>query len=204
MCECKCGKDIKELELDLDIEEGMVDPLSLATFSAERKFDPATRTIFLTGEINAETYTQVQLALSFLQLSPEPITIQLNSGGGSVFNAIGIVGLMRASPNSICVDAFGLVASAATLILAAGDIRRMSEFCWGMVHCAQYGAGGRHPEVKAAAAQGEREEKQWATWMEKFSKMPAKFWLGAGLNTDLWLTPSECKKYGIIDKVIKD
>jgi ATP-dependent Clp protease protease subunit len=210
-CECSSKKPDstqtvpKELEglLGGSPDQGPeVSPLELSMFAMDRQFDFATRTIFINGEIDGSTFARVQVGLLMLGMTPEPIIIQINSPGGSVSAATGIVGLMKTCPNPIITEGHGQIASAAVLILAAGDIRVSSEFCTMMHHCAHYGVAGRHTEVKASVAQSEAEEKMWAKWMEKFTKKPAKFWLEKGATLDFYFTPAQAKEIGLIDKIL--
>jgi ATP-dependent Clp protease, protease subunit len=210
-CECQCKPTVSQSEMPKELEGLLggspdqgpeVSPLELSMFALDRQFDFATRTIFINGEIDGSTFARVQVGLLILGMTPEPIVIQINSQGGSVSAATGIVGLMKTCPNPIITEGHGQIASAAVLILAAGDIRVTSEYCWIMHHCSQYGLAGRHTEVKASVAQSEAEEKMWAKWMEKFTKKPAKFWLEKGSTLDFYFTPAQAKEMGLIDKIL--
>ena len=92
--------------------------------------------------------------------------------------------------------------SAAVLILACGDERRMSRFSFLMHHESSYGLQGRHSDMKHEMKQMERMERLWSKWMEEFSTESAEFWYEKGKNTNLYLDAEECLKSGIIDKLI--
>src|SRR5580692_5695813 len=94
------------------------------------------RRIVLVGEINADKYEAFSTRLAELETgsSTKSITLELSSEGGDAHYALAIVGRMRNSPCDIIVKAYGLVASAAVIILAAGDIRHLAQEAWVMVH----------------------------------------------------------------------
>ena len=62
------------------------------------------------------------------------ITIRLHSEGGSVYEALAIVGRIEKCKCQIITEGYGAIMSAATLILASGDKRRISRLAWFMVH----------------------------------------------------------------------
>ena len=61
--------------------------------------------------------------------SNEDIILRINCPGGECYEALAIVGRMKASSCIIKTEAFGHAMSAATLILMAGDYRKMSKYC---------------------------------------------------------------------------
>jgi len=132
------------------------------------------------------------------------ITIRIMSWGGSVQSAMAIIGRMRASKCKIITEGFGTIQSAATLILAAGQERRISEFCTFMHHSSNYGIspGTRHTQAQAFVEQAQREEEQWAKWMAEFSDKPKKFYMEQGKHLDVYWTPEQLLEFGIVDKII--
>lgn len=163
----------------------------------------AARTIQLVGEIDESTFIQIDTALTILESqSRSAVTIKINSMGGSVYDAMAIIGRMQASKCKIVTEGFGAVMSAAIMILAAGNKRRMSKFAWCMWHEASYGHEGTVAQMQHFQRQMEREENIGAEMMERFSGAPKKFWLSEGkLGKDLYLTAEECMNLGVIDEV---
>lgn len=161
------------------------------------------RSIQLVGEIDQNTFILIETALTLLESqSKASVTIKINSEGGSVYDALAIVGRMKSSKCKIITEGYGATMSAASLILAAGDKRRMSKFGWLMHHEASYGYEGTIQQSKHVLSQMEREEKLWAQYMEQFSSSPAAYWASQGkLGRDLYLTAEECLTLGVIDEV---
>jgi len=188
MADIKTQIDIETLRLHYLFEYGI---------------DLKNRAITITGDIDSDTFRVVDLGMSEMELSGKgAITIKLNSTGGSIYDAMAVVGRLNSSRCPIITKGYGAIMSAATLILASGDKRIMSKYSSFMHHEASYGMEGRHSEVKAVVIQMDKDNKIWSDWMSEFTKMSPLFWSEKGLHVDCYLTPEECKKYGIVDKII--
>lgn len=162
-----------------------------------------TRTILLTGSVDSDMFSLVETALTELErYNQRTVTIRINSEGGDVTDALAIVGRIRNSKVRIIVEAYGACQSAATLILAAGDKRRISRYCLFMHHESSYSAEGRHSNIKAEVMEMDRQEKLWARWMGEFSLKPAEFWENKGRFTDIYFTPEQLLALGVVDSII--
>ena len=77
------------------------------------------RTIYLNGEINDEAALSIITQLHYLEdNSQEPITLVINSPGGSVSAGLAIYDVMQALSCPVTTAAIGLAASMAALVLA--------------------------------------------------------------------------------------
>jgi ATP-dependent Clp protease protease subunit len=170
----------------------------------ESNIDLAGRIIRITGPIGDQTYEEFDSQLSELERmnTRKTIFVRINSPGGSVYDALAIVGRMKASSCPIVTEAYGHVMSAATLILASGKRRKMSRFAMFMHHKSQYMVGGSHDEVVDEVRQQEREEKLWSEWMSEFSKKSPQFWSTAAKKKNYYATAQECLDLGVIDEII--
>ena len=93
------------------------------------------RVIQINEEIDDHSFSFLDAALSELERSSKKtITIKINSPGGSVYDALAMIGRLNSSSCRIVTEAYGHVMSAATLLLAAGKKRRMSKYCVFMAH----------------------------------------------------------------------
>lgn len=161
-----------------------------------------SRVIQLVGEIDSSKFELIDNALNELErYNNKAVTIRINSEGGSVYDALAIVGRIRNCKSRIITEGYGAVMSAATLILAAGTKRRVSEYAWFMHHESSYDTDGRHAEIKAIVEQKEREEEQWASIMAKLSNKPKSFWKKHGVLTDTYFTARELKEFGVVDDI---
>ena len=160
------------------------------------------RVITISEEIEDPLFLRIDAALTEMEShSRKAITIRINSDGGSPYCAAAIVGRMKASKCQINTEGYGRMMSAATLILAAGKVRKVSFMAWFMWHESSYGVEGRHSEVKTIVEQQEKEETSWAEWMTRFTKKDKKFWYDTA-KKDTYLSPNELLSYGVVDEII--
>lgn len=64
----------------------------------------------------------------------QPLTVQINSLGGSFFDALAMYNALRMHGAPITTIAFGVAASAASIVFMAGDVRAMPANTFLMVH----------------------------------------------------------------------
>jgi len=169
----------------------------------EDGIDLKNRTIRFTGEIESGSFDFVDAALTMLENdNSKAITIKINCPGGEVYESLAIIGRLKASKCRIITEAYGHCMSAAVLILACGDKRRMSHYSWLMHHKASYGLMGDHDRIVKEVEQMKREEKVWATWMEELTDKDAKYWEKSCEHKNLYLSAEQCFELGVIDEII--
>ena len=100
------------------------------------------REIFLTGEIDDVSAVETIKQLMYLEhVSSEPVTVYINSPGGSVVSGLAIydyIRLMRSPVNTICV---GTAASMGSILFLAGSERMMLPHSKVMIHDPYFGGG---------------------------------------------------------------
>lgn len=165
--------------------------------------DFKNRCITLTGDIEAPWFDVIDAALSEMEsTSKRAITLRIKSEGGELPEALAIVGRLRNSKCQIVTEGYGVILSAATLILACGGRRKISKYASFMHHESSYELpDNRHTNQKAAVKQAEKEEKLWALWMADFTKKDKKFWYETGQNIDVYFTPDQLLKQGVVDEI---
>jgi ATP-dependent Clp protease protease subunit len=165
--------------------------------------DLENRVITIEGEIEEGYFSYLDSAMSALELtdSETPITIRLSTPGGSVYSGWAMVARIESSPCDVIVEGFGAVMSMGTILLAAGDKRRISRHASFMYHCSSYGVSDRHTQIKHLVKQGEKDELHTARYMSERSKKPVAFWKKLGADVDAYLTPEELLEIGIIDEI---
>jgi len=169
----------------------------------EKGINLRDRVIQVTGVIDQGDFDYLDAALNEMERkSKAAITIRINSPGGSVYEALAMVGRMKKSKCQIITEGYGHIMSAAVLLLSGGDKRRISRYAWAMHHEASYIIGGTHSDVKEEIEQMEREENMWATWMEEFSTHDKEYWRDICRKKNFYLTADECIEHGIVDEVI--
>lgn len=168
---------------------------------------PLSRKIYITSDIDNEAYTSFSKKLTKLELDKKninkPVEIELVSGGGETYAALAFYGRIKASLCQVNVTAYGLVASAATAILAAGEVRRMAKSAWVMIHeDSVEGIDGLSvSDIEREAAQARRLENQWSKLLSECTTTEYEDWVKLH-KTEKFLTPEQCLKLGLIEEVI--
>ena len=177
----------------------------------ERAYDIYSRLlkdniIFLGGPITDVVANAVIAQLLFLESQDvkNDIKLYINSGGGSVSAALAIYDTMQYVKPDVSTICVGVAASAAALLMAAGDKGKRyslpnSEM---LIHQVMGGAEGQATEIEIAA-------KQILKIKQKTNEILAKH-TGQKLDKiehdtdrDFWMTAEEAKDYGLIDEIIK-
>ena len=193
---------VSKLSPNTKLEDRLTHASLLLGYSFDHGVDFQRRTIKITGDIDAAVFNLVDAAMTEMEAeSKAAITLKIDSPGGEVYQAMAIVGRLRESKCQVITKGYGAVMSAATLILAAGDKRKISRLAWFMHHESSYGIEGKHSEVKAYVAQSEREEKQWAAMMAEFTNGSKDFWLQHGTGVDAYFSAEELKRHGVVDEL---
>ncbi len=172
-------------------------------YSFEHGVDLENRIIRIGEEIDEGHFSWLDAALTELESSNRKgITIRINSPGGSVYEALAMVGRIKSSSCKITTEGYGHIMSAAIAILAAGHKRRMSEYAWFMHHEAAYSAEGKHSDIKDLVHQCDRENVQFSLIMSQFTNQSASFWKKLSEKKEAYFTPEQCLRYEIVDEVI--
>lgn len=90
-------------------------------------------------------FTAARMAAALRSIGNSPVTVNINSPGGDMFEGIAIYNLLREHPKEVTVQVMGWAASAASIIAMAGDEINMGLGSFMMVHNA-WGmiVGNRH------------------------------------------------------------
>ncbi len=181
------------------------------TSGGERAYDIYSRLlrdriIFLGSPIDDVSANIIIAQLLFLdsQASKEDIKLYINSPGGSVTSAFAIYDTMqfiKADVSTICV---GIAASAAALLLAAGARSKRialpnSEV---MIHQVMGGAQGQATDIDIHARHILKTKERLNEILALHTGQTiAKIAIDA--ERDFFMSATEAKKYGIVDKIIK-
>lgn len=154
------------------------------------------------GEINEESFALFSQQMTEIEESDaDSVVIELHSSGGVAVSALAFNARMRLSRLRTTVMAYGYVASAATLILAAGTFRIMAEEAWVMVHEDSGRVKGTVTKQEIAVKQLRIMENQWNHLLEKYTGTSAEEWAALNL-VESHLSADACKRLGLVDKVV--
>lgn len=159
--------------------------------------------IKLVGTIDESLYISFCSQLDTLERAKtKTVHIMLSSAGGAAYDALAFYSRMRLSPCSFTVTVYGLCASAAVLVLAAGDYRRMTRESWVMVHEDQISKlTARVSSAEVQVRHARSMENQWNKLLSERTCTSMSQW--AQLHkAERYLDPEDCQALGLIEEVI--
>lgn len=199
-------KALSNLRAKLDMLEDMpgdepryADDTSLADLGVYLLFDPI-------DEGTAYDLCEFIIKANYVFEDDRPITIFVNTPGGSVYDGFSIVDVMTTSRVPIQTVAMGAVCSMGSLIFTSGTPgkRIMTKNAYIMTH--QFSQSGGGPaKFHELVASREHEDELHARFIDHFvktTKLSKDQIEGILLNhTDKWLTAEDALKHGICDKI---
>ncbi len=165
-----------------------------------------SRKINLIGDVDEAMYSHfVEELDGMVEIEGDKtdIYIELASHGGDAMIAVALFDRIRLHQGIVTIKAIGPIFSAAVLILAAGDVRIMTKNSWVMLHedTVVIDEDARVSQVEIHAKNARLLEDQWNKLLASKTKTSAEAW--AQLHErESYLTADECKKLGLIDKVV--
>ena len=164
------------------------------------------RVVFLGGPIDDDVANLIIAQLLFLQAEDpkKGISLYINSPGGSVTAGLAILDTMNHIKPHVSTVCVGMAASAAAVILAAGEKGKRyglpnSEV---MIHQPWGGAQGQATDIEITA-------KHILATRDRLNKILAKATgqslekIQKDVERDYFMTADEAKKYGVLDTVYK-
>jgi len=133
--------------------------------------------------------------------TPPPIFIHINSNGGDIFAAMSVIDTIRLCKVKTISIVEGGAASAATMISVVADKRIITKNAHMLIHQLSSDFWGKMHEIEDEMKNLKKlMERIKHIYMEKANIPKSK--LNKLLKHDLWLSSDECKKYGLVDKII--
>lgn len=176
----------------------------------ERWYDLASRMlkdriIFIDDEINSVTASSIIMQLLTLESENRdaPITIYINSPGGSISDGMAIYDVMNKVKCPIITVCLGMAASMGAFLLSCGT--RGKRYCLPnstvMIHQPLGGGRGQATEIEIIAKRILALRDKLYQIMSKNSNVDYETMANA-CERDNYLTPEEALKMGLIDKII--
>ncbi len=164
------------------------------------------RVVLLEGQVD-DTMASIACA-SLLYLKSEvcpnhedPITVHINSPGGSVLAGLAIYDVMRSIKPKIVTIGYGMQASMGSILLAAGDERMMTRNSNLMIHQISGGNEGKASAMEINMAFSEQLHETLKNIYVRHVGLTHEFW-DLALEHDTWLSADQAKKMGFIHKII--
>lgn len=155
--------------------------------------------IYIYGEIVDEAWGDTEVSgksfVDELKNAQDPVTVRINSEGGSVFAALAIANAIKLRGNvTAAID--GICASSATLVACAASKVQMASNALMMFHPPRamlFGHYNREDLLKFSTTLEKVEQSINATYQGKVADFK--------LDGELWLTASEAKVMGFVDEI---
>ena len=180
------------------------------TGRSERAFDIYSRLlkeriIFLGTPVEDTMASLVIAQLLFLEAedSEKDIYLYINSPGGIITSGMGIYDTMQYIKPDVATICLGQAASMGAFLLAGGAKGKRSALPNSriMIHQPMGGAEGQATDIKIQAEEIVRIKKQLNTILSKNTGQTIKK-IEADTDRDNYLSASEAKAYGLIDKIL--
>lgn len=129
------------------------------------------------------------------------VTVEINSGGGSVFAGSEIYTMLRDYKGKVTIKITGLAASAASVIAMAGDKVLMSPTAQMMIHNATISTHGDYREMDHTSDFLKNVNKTIANaYKAKSGKADEE--LLALMDKETWFTPQQALEHNLIDEIM--
>jgi len=180
------------------------------TFDGERSFDIYSRLlneriIFLGEQVNEHTANIVVAQLLHLAYadSKKDIKLYINSPGGSVYDGMAIYDTMQYIKPDVQTIGIGLQASMGAFLLSSGakGKRFLLPHSKVMIHQPSSGTEGKVTDMEIDLKEGIAVKEMLAELFAKNTGQKLEK-IKNDMERDYWMTPTEAKKYGLVDEVI--
>jgi len=132
----------------------------------------------------------------------DPINLLINSNGGDVYEALGIIDYIESLSVPVNIIARGRAMSAAAMILACGTGKRIaSKLTTIMLHEASAEIFGKSADIKANADHIDGLENDFYTMMADKTNQTEDF-LSKSCRKDFYISAARAYEFGVIDEVI--
>jgi len=166
-----------------------------------------SRTIIISQSIDSQLARSIYSRLILLEKDDKkkPITVIINSPGGSADSGFGIYDMLRFVNPSVVTLTAGLCASAAVIIFLAGDKERRyalpnSRF---LIHQPSTSAVGPAADLEITAHQILKMRDQFNEIISRETGKDLKK-VTADTNRDFWLSAKEAVDYGLVSKIVQN
>ncbi len=145
-----------------------------------------------------EGFIAKRAAAALRGIGPNPVTVQINSPGGDMFEGVAIYNLLREHPAEVKVKVMGLAASAASVIAMAGDTIEMGVGTFLMIHNAWGVVVGNRNDFRAAAEMFDEFDGAMADiYVARTGQDRAE--VAAMMDAERWLRAEEAMAKGFAD-----
>jgi ATP-dependent Clp protease protease subunit len=165
----------------------------------------ADRIVWFGEEVNNRTANRAVRQLTYLALedAKKPITLYLNSPGGSIVDGMAVYDTIRRSPAPVHCIVSGMAASMGAIILSgcAKGHRKIMKHGEVLLHQPLGGARGQATDIEISAKRILKMKEMLLKILAENCGQPFEK-VAEDCDRDYWLDADEAKAYGIVDEVI--
>ncbi len=165
---------------------------------------------FLIGEIDEDNVNEAVKWLAYENINPSAdrvLTLYINSQGGDLYEAFGLIDMMRNSQIPIRTIGYGSVMSAAFLIVASGTQgeRYITKNCGIMCHqMSILEEAGKYHDIKATRKETDRLSKAMYDLLKETTGLDGRIIKTRLLPAhDVYMTAQEMIEYGAADHILE-
>lgn len=163
------------------------------------------RILFLGGEVTSDVANVLVCQLLYLEMTDAdaPITMYINSPGGSVYDGLAIYDTMQYVSCPITTICTGMAASMASILLCAGQkgCRYALPHSRVMIHQPMGGVSGQASDIEITAKEILKLKDELFQIIADHSGKTLEEVRQDG-DRDHWLTAQEALEYGMIDEIV--
>lgn len=148
-----------------------------------------------------EGVTAKRIAAGLRALGKGPVTVNVNSPGGDMFEGLAIYNLLREHDGEITIKVLGLAASAASIVAMAGDTVQIARAGFLMIHNAWIYAAGNRNDLR-----------EFADYLEPFDAAMADIYAARTgdeikaiqklMDAETWIGGSDAIDRGFADELL--
>lgn len=199
--EVRRPKSTKKKELEEDKESSIFDEIDYG-INIEESIIYLHGDIMLGNCFDFISKVRIILANRPEEKKEDAINVLLNTNGGDVYEANGIIDYIQSLSVPVNIIARGRAMSAGAMILCCGTgIRAASKNTTIMVHEASANIFGKSADIKANAEHIDELEEDFYKMMAQKTKHDEEFWRKA-CRKDYYMTAAKAAELGLIDQVI--
>ena len=131
-----------------------------------------------------------------------PIWLHMNSGGGGIFAAFGLIDRLNTIKSPIYTIAEGFAASAASLLWLAGKRRYITPNALVCIHQLSTGFWGTYEQMKDDIVANDLLMERITSFYVSHSNL-RRGQVQKMLQRDTWLTPQQCLEFGLAHEILK-
>lgn len=182
------------------------------TSRGERSYDLYSRlmkerVVFFTGEVEENMCNVIVAQMLFLEAEApdQPISMYINSPGGSVYAGLGVYDVMQYIKCPVHTYVTGMAASMGSFIAQAGEPghRYLLPSATTMIHQPSSGARGMISDLEINYREGQRlKEYMTGLYVKHNSRGVTYDQFAELMDRDKWLTADQALEYGLADHIV--